>query len=90
MPINQSHKLHGKFKSLGLPVALHVLHGAAHGGKVFYDEARTRVVSSFLRVIRDLTRVYSAEPSAYKLPYDVYLPQSGPRWEFNAAPTATD
>lgn len=48
MPINQSHELHGKFKSLGLPVALHVLHGAAHGGKVFYDEARTRVVSSFL------------------------------------------
>lgn len=48
MPINQSHELHGKFKSLGLSVALHVLHGAAHGGKVFYDEARTRVVSSFL------------------------------------------
>ena len=48
MPINQSHELHGKFKSLGLSVALHVLHGADHGGKVFYDEARTRVVSSFL------------------------------------------
>ena len=48
MPINQSHELHGKFKSLGLPVALHILHGAAHGGKLFYDEARTRVVSSFL------------------------------------------
>lgn len=48
MPINQSHELHGRFKSLGLPVALHVLHGAAHGGRVFYDEARTKVVSSFL------------------------------------------
>ena len=48
MPINQSHELHGKFKSLGLSVALHVLHGAAHGGRVFYDEARTKVVSSFL------------------------------------------
>ena len=47
MPINQSHELPGKFKSLGLPVALHILHGAAHGGKLFYDEARTRVVSSF-------------------------------------------
>ena len=48
MPINQSHELHDKFKSLGLSAALHVLHGAAHGGKVFYDEARTKVVSSFL------------------------------------------
>ena len=48
MPINQSRELHGKFKGLGLSVALHELHGAAHGGKVFYDEARTRVVSSFL------------------------------------------
>ena len=48
MPINQSHDLHGKFKSLGLSVALHVLDGAAHGGKVFYHEARTTVVSSFL------------------------------------------
>ena len=48
MPINQSDELHGKFKSLGLPVALHILHGAAHGRNLFYDEARTRVVSSFL------------------------------------------
>ena len=48
MPINQSHELHGKFKSLGLSVALYVLHGAAHGGRVFYDEARTKLVSGFL------------------------------------------
>ena len=48
MPINQSHELHGKFKSLGLAVALHVLHGSAHGGEAFYDEARTRVVRRFL------------------------------------------
>lgn len=48
MPINQSHELQGKFKSLGLSVALHVLHGAAHGGREFYDEARTKVVSGFL------------------------------------------
>ena len=48
MPINQSHELHGKFKGLGLAVALYVLHGAAHGGRVFYDEARTKLVSGFL------------------------------------------
>ena len=48
MPISQSHELHGKYKSLGLPVSLHVLHGAAHGGKGFYDEVRTQAVSNFL------------------------------------------
>ena len=48
MPINQSHELHGKYKSIGLPVSFHVLHGEAHGGKGFYDEARTKAVSSFL------------------------------------------
>ena len=48
MPINQSHELHGKYKDLGLPVSLHVLHGAAHGGKAFYDPVRTQAVTSFL------------------------------------------
>jgi len=48
MPINQSHELQGKYKSLGLPVDLLVLHGAAHGGKTFYDQPRTKAVSRFL------------------------------------------
>ncbi len=48
MPINQSHELQGKYKSLGLPVGLHVLHGAAHGGRAFYDLPRTKAVSRFL------------------------------------------
>ena len=48
MPINQSHELHGMYKGLGLPVRLHVLYGAAHGGKAFYDEVRTQAVREFL------------------------------------------
>ena len=48
MPINQAHELHGSYKACGLPVTLHVLHGAAHGGQAFYDDSRTRLVSAFL------------------------------------------
>ena len=48
VPINQSHELYGKCRSLGLPVDIRVLHGAAHSGDQFYDEARTTMVSRFL------------------------------------------
>jgi len=48
MPINQSHELHGRYKSLGLPVRFEVVHGAAHGGERFYDPQRTSLVASFL------------------------------------------
>ncbi len=48
MPINQSHELHGKYKSFGLAVSFQVVHGAAHGGRKFYDEPCTRAVSAFL------------------------------------------
>ena len=48
MPINQSHELHAKYKEVGLPVEFEVVHGAAHGGKLFYDEHRTRSVNAFL------------------------------------------
>ncbi len=36
MPINQSHELMGSYTRLGLPAALHVLHGVAHGGDAFF------------------------------------------------------
>jgi len=49
MPINQSHELHAKYKEVGLPVEFEVVHGAAHGGKLFYDEQRTRAVNAFLK-----------------------------------------
>lgn len=48
MPINQSHELHGQYKELGLKVEFEVVHGAAHGGKAFYDARRTELVKRFL------------------------------------------
>jgi acetyl esterase/lipase len=49
VPINQSHELHGRYKALGLDVQLEVVHGGAHGGPQFHDEARTRLVEQFFR-----------------------------------------
>lgn len=37
MPINQAHELHGKYKQLELPVEFEVVHGAAHGGRGFFE-----------------------------------------------------
>jgi acetyl esterase/lipase len=37
MPINQSHELHGAYKALELDGDLVVVHGAVHGGDVFYE-----------------------------------------------------
>ena len=48
MPINQAHELHGRYKALKLDVAFEVLHGAAHGGEMFYDANRNAVVKAFL------------------------------------------
>jgi acetyl esterase/lipase/ankyrin repeat protein len=49
VPINQSHELHGRYNELGLPVHFEVIHGAAHGGKRFYDKAMASIVDSFLK-----------------------------------------
>ena len=49
MPVNQSIELVGKYEELGLPVMMELVHGAAHGGALFYDRDRTRIVSTFLR-----------------------------------------
>jgi acetyl esterase/lipase len=48
MPINQSHELHAAYKENGLPVAFEVVHGAVHGGDMFYDAKRTAIVKAFL------------------------------------------
>ncbi|MEK6233508.1 MAG: alpha/beta hydrolase, partial [Planctomycetales bacterium] len=48
VPINQSHELHGAYKRLGLNARLEVVHGAAHGGKEFFDQQRHRLVKEFL------------------------------------------
>lgn len=49
VPINQSHELHGRYRSLGLTVRFEVIHGGAHGGPQFYDQARLNLVERFLR-----------------------------------------
>lgn len=48
VPINQSHELHGRYKQLGLPARLEVIHGGAHGGSEFYDQARINLVDQFM------------------------------------------
>lgn len=48
VPINQSHELHGRYKSLRRPVQFEVLHGAAHGGKEFFDAERMSLIQRFL------------------------------------------
>ncbi|MEO7273113.1 MAG: hypothetical protein ABI211_14035 [Vicinamibacterales bacterium] len=47
MPINQSHELQGAYEKLGLDVTLRVVHGAAHGGDVFYAPPYLKPCSSF-------------------------------------------
>jgi len=48
MPINQSHELHARYKSFGLPVQFEVVHGAAHGGKGFYEAEMLNRVAEYL------------------------------------------
>jgi acetyl esterase/lipase len=49
MPINQSHELEGAYEKLGLDGHLHVVHGAAHAGAVFYEGDNLKVAVEFLR-----------------------------------------
>ena len=52
MPINQSHELEGRYESVGAPVIFEALHGAKHGGAMFYDAERLDPIHRFLsRVI---------------------------------------
>lgn len=48
VPINQAHELHGKYLQFELTTRLEVLHGAGHGGEVFYDEQTIQTVRDFL------------------------------------------
>ena len=49
MPINQSHELHGVYKSAGLDVQFEVVHGAGHGGDRFYTGDCLNVAIAFLQ-----------------------------------------
>jgi len=48
MPINQSHELQGAYEKAGLDVSLDVVHGAAHGGDLFFSPERIQRVVAFL------------------------------------------
>ena len=49
MPVNQSLELRGAYEKVKAPVQLKIVHGAVHGGAMFYDEERMAVVKKFLR-----------------------------------------
>ena len=49
MPVNQALELVGAYQKVKAPVELEIVHGAAHGGAMFYDEERMAVVRKFLR-----------------------------------------
>lgn len=48
VPVGQSKRLHEACQKAGLVSELHVLEGAGHGGSVFSDEARYRIIKAFL------------------------------------------
>jgi acetyl esterase/lipase len=49
MPINQAHELEGAYEAAGLDVAFDVVHGAAHGGDLFYAPTHLDRALAFLR-----------------------------------------
>jgi dipeptidyl aminopeptidase/acylaminoacyl peptidase len=49
MPVNQSLELCGAYEKVKAPVQLEIVHGAGHGGAMFYDAERLGVVRKFLR-----------------------------------------
>ena len=53
MPINQAHELCGAYEKAGLPVQFVVIHGAAHGGAIFYDAERLATVKRFLGMLQE-------------------------------------
>jgi acetyl esterase/lipase len=48
MPVNQALELEGAYTEAGCKVRLEIIHGAGHGGKVFYDAKRISLVKQFL------------------------------------------
>ncbi|MBI3414472.1 MAG: alpha/beta hydrolase [Verrucomicrobia bacterium] len=49
MPVNQALELCGAYQKAKAPVQLEIIHGAAHGGAMFYDKERLAMVKKFLR-----------------------------------------
>lgn len=48
MPINQSHELVGAYERVGLKAPFVVVYGAGHGGPLFFDSERLKIVAEFL------------------------------------------
>ena len=48
VPIHQSHEMHHRYKQLGLDAHLEVIHGGKHGGELFHDAPRRKLVTDFL------------------------------------------
>lgn len=49
MPVNQSLELTGAYEAVGAPVQLVIVHGAGHGGPMFYDVKRIKMIEAFLK-----------------------------------------
>ncbi len=49
MPINQAHEMVGAYKKQGLNPQLEVVHGGAHGGKLFFTPEQLDQVANFLQ-----------------------------------------
>ncbi|MGJ8643359.1 MAG: alpha/beta hydrolase fold domain-containing protein [Luteolibacter sp.] len=52
MPVNQSLQLLGAYEEAKCNVSFHTVHGAAHGGRVFFDEQRLSIIRTFLKSLR--------------------------------------
>lgn len=55
VPINQSHELHGRYKTVKRPVHFEVIHDGKHGGPGFFDGAALQLAREFFD--RELRRV---------------------------------
>jgi len=49
MPINQAHELEGAYEKVGAKVRFKVLHGAGHGGAVFYEPEQMATIRQFIK-----------------------------------------
>ena len=49
MPVNQALELAGAYQKAGAAAQLEIVHGAGHGGAMFYDEERMTIVRKFLK-----------------------------------------
>ena len=49
MPINQSIELQGAYEKMNVDVSFVAVHGAAHGGQVFYTDANLERALGFIK-----------------------------------------